>query len=86
MESRGVDDDDLRFLVSDYATDDVTGGLRLRRGNGDLGTNQALVRVDLPAFGRPTKQTNPEWNPARVDSATLRSHSQRRKYPRHRHP
>jgi len=71
MEARGVDDDDLRFLVSDYATDDVTGGLRLRRGNGDLGTNQGVGESRLAGI----------WAPDEADEPGVESGSGRFSYP-----
>src|SRR5689334_23616454 len=44
VQPRGVDEDELRGLGADDAPDRVTGGLRLRRGDGDLEIGRASCR------------------------------------------
>ena len=47
------------MVAGDDALDRVPRGLRLARGDGHLAADEALVRVDLPAFGRPTSTRSP---------------------------
>ena len=53
VQARGVDEDDLGVGAVEHAAHLGPGGVGPGRGDGDLGADHGLTRVDLPTLGRP---------------------------------
>src|SRR5882724_619197 len=57
--ARGIDKNNLAFRSMNYAVVGVARGLRLRRDDGDLGSNQRVQERRLADIGAPDKHGQP---------------------------
>ena len=65
LEPGRIDEHELRVRLAHDTHDRVARGLRPRRGNAELLTDERFMSVDLPTLGRPIKATYPLRVPAR---------------------